>query len=92
MKESYKSVKQECPTGVSNKSVLPERCAIASSKGVLQECRPSVSSQGVPQVGSLENVINVLFLYLNIRVGIRVRGLHFFLLLGLKAYSLNVRC
>ena len=38
---SYKSVKYE----VSNK------------KGVLQECHLSVSRQGVPQVGSLENVI-----------------------------------
>ena len=29
-----------------------------SSKGVLQECHLSVSSQGVPQVGLLENVTN----------------------------------
>ena len=58
MKQSYKSVKQECPTRVSNKSViLPECCAIVSSKGVKNECHLSVSSQGV-QVASLENVIN----------------------------------
>ena len=46
---SNKSVKQECFT---------KRCAIVSGKGVLQECHLSVSSQGVPQVGSLENVMN----------------------------------
>ena len=81
MQKSYKSVKQERPRSVSNKSVkqivLPERCPAMSSKGVLQECHFSLSSQGVPQVGSLENVINVLSLFLNIRVGIRVRGPHF---------------
>ena len=43
---------------MSSKSVLPERCAIVSSKGVLQECHLRVSAQGVPQVGSLENVTN----------------------------------
>ena len=58
MKESYKSVPQECQIRVSSKSALPERCAIVSSKGVLQECHLSMSSQGVPQVGSLENVID----------------------------------
>ena len=70
---------QECPTRVSNQSVLPERSAIVSSKGVLQECHFSVSSHGVPQVGSLEIVTNKYYsksLFLNIRVGIRVRGLH----------------
>ena len=51
---SSKSVKQE----VSSKSVLPERSAIVSNKGVLQECHLSVSSQAVPQVGSLEIVTN----------------------------------
>ena len=62
---------------MSSKSVLPERSAIVSSKGVLQECHLSVSSQGVPQVGSLEVVtISIKSLFLNIRVGIRVRGLH----------------
>ena len=57
---SSKTVTQECQIGVSSKSVLPERCVIVSSKskGVLQECRLSVSPQGVPQVGSLENLIN----------------------------------
>ena len=49
---SYKSVKQECHARVSNK----KRCTIVSSKGVLQERRPSVSTQGVSQVGSQENV------------------------------------
>ena len=44
---SNQSVKQEC---------LTERCAMVSSKGVLRECHLSVSSQGVPQVGSLEYV------------------------------------
>ena len=43
---------------MSSKSVLPERCAIVSSKGALQECHLSVSIQGVSQVGSLENVRN----------------------------------
>ena len=43
---------------MSNKSVLPERCGIVSSKSVLQECHLSVSSEGVPQVVSLENVTN----------------------------------
>ena len=66
---------KKCLTRVSSKSVLPERCAPVSSKGVLQECHLSVSGQGVPQVGSLENVTS-LFLFLNTRVGIRVRGLH----------------
>ena len=56
---SSKSVPQECQIGVPSKSVLPERCAIVSSKGVLQECHLSVSRQGVPQVGSLENVISI---------------------------------
>ena len=51
---SYKSVL---------KSVLQEPCALVSSKGVLQECHPSVSSQGVPQVGSLENVTNKYCFY-----------------------------
>ena len=51
-----RSVLEECLTKVSNKSVLPERCAIVSSKGVLQECHLSVSTQGVSQMGSLENV------------------------------------
>ena len=59
---SYRSVKRECPTKVSNKSVKQERltelCAIVSSKGVLPECHLSVSSQGVPQVGSPESVTN----------------------------------
>ena len=31
---------------------------MSSKKGVLQECHLSVSRQGVPQAGSLENVIN----------------------------------
>ena len=62
---------------MSSKSVLPERSAIVSSKGVLPECHFSVSSQGVPQVGSLEIVtISIKPLFRNIRVGIRVRGLH----------------
>ena len=43
---------------MSSKSVLPERSAIVSNKGVLQECHLSVSSQAVPQVGSLEIVTN----------------------------------
>ena len=74
---SSKSVPQECQIRVSSKSVLPERSAIVSSKGVLQECHLSVSSQGVPQVGSLEVVtMSIKFLFLNIRVGIWVRGLH----------------
>ena len=77
---SSKSVPQKCQIWVSSKSVLPERCAIVSSKGVLQECRLNVSSQGVSQVGSLEKLENVtnklLSLFLNIPVGIRVRGLH----------------
>ena len=78
---SSKSVPQECQIRVSSKSVLPERSAIVSSKGVLQECHLSVSSQGVPQVGSLEVVtISIKPLFLNIRVGIRVRGLHLVLL------------
>ena len=46
---SNKSVKQEC---------LTKRCGIVSSKGILQECHLSVSTQGVSQVGSLENVRN----------------------------------
>ena len=41
---------------MSGKRVLPERCAIVSSKGVLQECHLSVSTQGVSQARSLENV------------------------------------
>ena len=56
-----------------------------SSKGVLQECHLSVSSQGAPQVGSLDFCDKqVLSLFLIIRVGIRVRGLHlvFFLFFG----------
>ena len=62
---------------MSSKSVLPERSAIVSSKGVLQECRLSVSSQGVPQGGSLEVVtISIKSRFLNIHVGVRVRGLH----------------
>ena len=69
---------------MSSKSVLPERCAVVSSKGVLQECHLSVSSPGVPQVGLLDNVIHVLSLFLNIRVGVRVRGLHLFIFLGGK--------
>ena len=60
----HEKVLQEFQSGVSvarvsSKSVLPERCAIVSSKGVLQDCHLSVSSQGVPQVGSLENVIKM---------------------------------
>ena len=59
---------------------------MSSKKGVLQECHLSVSRQGVPQVGSLENVIiseNKYFLFFNMRVGIRVRGFHLvFLLFG----------
>ena len=55
---SYKSVTRECQITVSSKSVLPERCAIVSSKGALQEWRLSVPTQGVSQVGSLENVRN----------------------------------
>ena len=51
---SYKRVKQECHARASNK----KRCAIVSSKGVLQECHLSVSTQGVSQMGSLENVRN----------------------------------
>ena len=57
---SNKSVRQECPSKMSNKSVkqecLTERCV--SSKGVLQQWHPSVTSQGVQQVGSLEIVTN----------------------------------
>ena len=72
---------------MSSKSVLPERC----SKGVLQQCHFSVSTQGVSQVGSLENVTNILNIYLyslfNIRVGIRVRGLHLVPALWLFARS-----
>ena len=65
---SNQSVKQECLTRASS---------IVSSKGVLQECHLSVSSQGVPQVGSLEVVtMSIKSLFLNIRVGIRVRGHH----------------
>ena len=79
---------------MSSKSVLPERCAIVSSKGALQECltralRNSVK-QGCPTRVSPQRVNSgcltsgfagkcekwVLSLFLNIRVGIRVRGLH----------------
>ena len=69
---SHKSVKSECQARVSYQSV-----AQLLRKGVLQECHLSVSSQGVPQVGSLEVVtMSIKSLFLNIRVGIRVRGLH----------------
>ena len=68
---------------MSSKSALPERCEKVSSKGVLQECRLSVSSQGVPQLGSLQNVTNkYMSVLLNIRVGIRVRGLHLVFFVG----------
>ena len=47
---------------MSSKSVLKEcQVRVSSKKGVLQECHLSVSRQGVPQVGSLENVINRYF-------------------------------
>ena len=53
------SVPEECQARVSSKSVLQEcHVRVSSKKGVLQECHLSVSRQGVPQVGSLENVIN----------------------------------
>ena len=52
---SSKSVLQECRA----RSVLQEcQVGVSSKKGVLQECHLSVSRQGVPQVGSLESVIN----------------------------------
>ena len=44
---------------MASKSVLQEcQVRVSSKKGVVQECHLSVSRQGVPQVGSLENVIN----------------------------------
>ena len=73
---SQRSVKQECPVRVSykmsnkkcqvrvsftSKSVLQEcQVRVSSKKGVLQECYLSVSRQGVPQVGSLENLISIV--------------------------------
>ena len=46
---------------MSQKSVLQEcQVRVSSQKGVLQECHLSVSRQGVPQVGSLENVISIV--------------------------------
>ena len=46
---------------VSSKSVLQEcQVRVSSKKGVLQECHLSVSRQGVPQVGSLENFISIV--------------------------------
>ena len=48
---------------MSNKSVLVKRFKIVSSKGFLQKCHLSVSSQGVPQVGLLENKINKYYFY-----------------------------
>ena len=46
---------------MSSKSVLQEcQVRVSSKKGVLQECHLSVSRQGVPQVGSLENVISIV--------------------------------
>ena len=46
---------------VSSKSVLQEcQVRVSSKKGVLQECHLSVSRQGVPQVGSLENLISIV--------------------------------
>ena len=45
---------------MSSKSVLKEcQVRVSSKKGVLQECHLSVSRPGVPQVGLLENVINM---------------------------------
>ena len=58
---SYKSVKKECLTRVSSQSVKQESYrALRNSvkQGCLTRVLPSVSSQGVPQVGSLENVTN----------------------------------
>ena len=56
---SSKSVPEECQARVSSKSVLQEcQVRVSSKKGVLQVCHLSVSRQGVPQVGSPENVIN----------------------------------
>ena len=56
---SSKSVPDECQARVSSKSVLQEcQVRVSNKKGVKQECHLSVSRQGVPQVGSLENVIN----------------------------------
>ena len=56
-----RSVKQECLKRVSSKSVLQEcQIRVSSKTGVLQECHLSVSRQGVPQVGSLENVISIV--------------------------------
>ena len=58
---SSKIVLQECQVRVSYKSVIQEcQVRMSSKKGVLQECHLSVSRQGVPQVGSLENVISIV--------------------------------
>ena len=58
---SSKSVLQDVKQEVSSKSVLKEcQVRVSSKKGVLQECHLSVSRQGVPQVGSLENVISIV--------------------------------
>ena len=44
---------------MSSKSVLQEeQVRVSSKKDVKQECHLSVSRQGVPEVGSLENVVN----------------------------------
>ena len=52
---------KKCVTRVSSKSVLKEcQVRVSSKKGVVQECHLSVSRQGVPQVGSLENVISIV--------------------------------
>ena len=55
-----RSVLQECQV----RSVLQEcQVKVSSKKGVLQECHLSVSRQGVPQVGSLENVISYKYCF-----------------------------
>ena len=74
---SNKSVKEECFTRMSSKSVSPERCAIVSSKGVLQECHLTNCELRVSQKWVCWKCDKeVLSLFVNIRVGIRVRGLH----------------
>ena len=64
---SYKMSSKKCQVrvsftkSVSSKSVLQEcQVRVSSKKGVLQECHLSVSRQGVPQVGSLENLISIV--------------------------------
>ena len=64
---SYKMSSKKCQVrvsfikSVSSKNILQEcQVRVSSKKGVLQECHLSVSRQGVPQVGSLENLISIV--------------------------------